>query len=159
MNGLFFEDIRPGDRLAPNCKGPITPVHIMRWSAAIENWHRIHYDRPFATGHDGLPELLVNGSWKQHFLIQTLTDWAGETGWVWKVKFQYRRMNVAGDTLSAWARVERTEDASAFGLVHLAVGIIDQAGEDGTPGNAVLVFQKRGGPRIPYPFDPGVLAS
>ena len=26
-------------------KGPLTTVHLMRWSAAMENWHKIHYDQ------------------------------------------------------------------------------------------------------------------
>jgi acyl dehydratase len=159
MSELFLEDINVGDEVRPDGKGPMTPAHIMRWSSAIENWHRIHYDRPFATGHDGLPELLINGSWKQHFLIQLLTDWAGDTGWVWKVKFQYRRMNISGETLTAWARVEKKEHKGAFGLVYLAVGIRNQESEEGTPGNAVLIFPKRNGPRIPYPFDPTMLGS
>ena len=51
-------------------KGPFTTAHLMRWSAAMENWHKIHYDLPFATGHDKLPGLLINGSLKQQFIAQ-----------------------------------------------------------------------------------------
>jgi hydroxyacyl-ACP dehydratase HTD2-like protein with hotdog domain len=36
-------------------QGTISTAHIMRWSAAVENWHRIHYDHRFATEHDKLP--------------------------------------------------------------------------------------------------------
>ncbi len=56
--------IEVGTRLPELVKGPITTQHLMRWSSAIENWHRIHYDKPFAIEHDKLPGLLVNGSWK-----------------------------------------------------------------------------------------------
>jgi acyl dehydratase len=73
----YFEDIQTGASITGLSKGPMTAMHIMRWSAAIENWHRIHYDRDFATGHDGLPDILVNGSWKQHVMVQMLKDWAG----------------------------------------------------------------------------------
>ena len=62
--------------------GPFTTAHLMRWSAAMENWHKIHYDLPFATEHDKLPGLLINGSLKQQFLAQSLKDWAGPTVWV-----------------------------------------------------------------------------
>ena len=47
----------------------------MRWSAATENWHPLHFDWKYATEHDGLPDVLVSGSWKQHVLIQLLSDW------------------------------------------------------------------------------------
>ena len=58
-----FEDLQVGDEIKSLVRGPITTSHLMRWSAAIENWHRIHYDLPFATEHDKLPALPVNGSW------------------------------------------------------------------------------------------------
>jgi hydroxyacyl-ACP dehydratase HTD2-like protein with hotdog domain len=77
---MYFEDIAVGDSLAPVVKGPMTTAHIMRWSAAMENWHRIHYDWRFATQHDGLPDVLVNGSWKQHVLVQLLKDGLGNNG-------------------------------------------------------------------------------
>ena len=66
---LSFEDVAVGDELPALVRGPLTSTHVMRWSAAIENWHRIHYDQPFAVGHDGLPGLLINGSFKQHLLV------------------------------------------------------------------------------------------
>jgi hydroxyacyl-ACP dehydratase HTD2-like protein with hotdog domain len=58
---LAFEDVEVGQEAGPMRKGPFTTAHLMRWSAAMENWHKIHYDLPFATGHDKLPGLLING--------------------------------------------------------------------------------------------------
>lgn len=58
----FFEDIAVDEQLPPLTKGPLTSIHLMRWSAAIENWHRVHYDHRYATEHDGVPDILVNGS-------------------------------------------------------------------------------------------------
>ena len=54
---------------------------------------------------DKLPDVMVNGTWKQNVMIQLLTDWVGETGWLWKTRFQFRGMNVPGDLLTAWGRV------------------------------------------------------
>ena len=154
-----FEDIEVGQEVPSVTKGPMSTAHIMRWSAAMENWHRIHYDWKYATEHDKLPDVLVNGSWKQHVMIQLVTDWAGDTGWPWKIGFQFRGMNVPGDTLSAWGRVVGKEDCGRFGLVMLEIGLRNQRGEEGTPGNATVVLPKRDGPPVPYPFDPAVLGS
>src|ERR1041384_5584392 len=77
-----FEDVAVGDVVGPLVRGPMTPMHLFRWSAAIENWHRIHYDDPFAREHDGLPGLLVNGSWKQHVLVQLMREWLEPEGWL-----------------------------------------------------------------------------
>jgi len=148
----LFDDVRAGMVLAPLHKGPLTTMHLMRWSAAMENWHRIHYDRSFAVEHDRLPDLLVNGSLKQQFIVQLLKDWAGPDGWVWKVSVQFRAMNLVGETLRIWARVRDTREAQAFGLVGLELGILNAHGQESTPGSAVVALPYRGGPPVPYPF-------
>lgn len=159
MTQVCLEDVAAGMALAPLVKGPMSPSHIMRWSSAIENWHRIHYDRDYAVGHDKLPDIMVNGSWKQHVLVQLLTDWAGDGGWLWKCSFQFRGMNVPGETLSAWARVTAVAEAGAFGLVDLEIGLVNDAGTESTPGTATVVLPRRNGPAVPYPFDPAVLGA
>jgi acyl dehydratase len=154
---MHFEDIQAGDHVPPVSKGPMSTAHVMRWSAAMENWHRIHYDKEYATQHDGLPDVLVNGSWKQHVLVQLLTDWVGETGWLLRMKFQYRGMNVPGDTLTAWGRVTGKEERNGLGLVNVEIGLKNQEGVEGSPGTATVVVPLRQGRPVPYPFDPRIL--
>jgi acyl dehydratase len=154
---VYFDDVVAGQELPTIRKGPMSTAHIMRWSASMENWHRIHYDWHYATGHDKLPNVLVNGSWKQHVLVQLLTDWVGETGWLWRMKFQYRGMNVPGDTLTAWGRVNSIERQGDFGLVHVEMGLKDQNGTESSPGSATVVLPRRGGSPVPYPFNPALL--
>ncbi|EQD56663.1 hypothetical protein B2A_05148, partial [mine drainage metagenome] len=116
------------------------------------------YDLPFATGHDKLPGLLVNGSLKQQFIVQLLKDWAGATGWVWKVRFQFRAMNVAGERLRVWAKVTglRRIDGSDHpcGLVEVDLGMRNAANVESTPGSATVALPLRDGPALPYPFVP-----
>jgi acyl dehydratase len=159
MDALFFEDTTVGMDVPTLVKGPISPAHLMRWSAATENWHRIHYDWRYATEHDHLPDILVSGSWKQNVLIQLLADWVGESGWMWKIGFQFRGMNPVGDTLTAWGRVTATDKMGAFGVVKLDIGLKNQDGAEGTPGTATIVLPLRGGRAVPYPFDPALLAE
>ncbi|AUT70857.1 acyl dehydratase [Paraburkholderia hospita] len=157
MAALCFEDVETGTEIPPVVKGPMTTAHIMRWSASMENWHRIHYDWRFATGHDKLPDVMVNGSWKQHIMLQLLTDWVGESGWAWKLQFQFRGMNVPGDVITAWGRVTGRERRGGYGLVHLEIGLRNQQGRESTPGTATVVLPMRHGAPVPYPFDPAVL--
>lgn len=154
---IVFENVAVGDDIPVLVKGPMTTAHIIRWSAAMENWHKIHYDWRYATEHDGLPDVLINGSWKQHVLAQVLVDWVGETGWLWKMNFQYRGMNIPGDTLTAWGRVTGKSRRGAYGVIELDIGLKDQNGKEGSPGSAVVVLPIEGGPAVPYPFDPAVL--
>lgn len=149
---VVFEDIAPGHEIGPLVKGPLATMHLMRWSAAMENWHRIHYDRTFAQEHDKLPDILINGSLKQQFILQLLKDWAGRNGWVWKVGFQFRAMNVVNETLTVWARVKDKRDVGPYGLVELELGIRNAAAVDSTPGTATVALPHRNGPPVPYPF-------
>ena len=151
---LAFEDVEVGQEAGGRRMGPFTTAHLMRWSAAMENWHRIHYDLPFATGHDKLPGLLINGSLKQQLIAQVLKDWAGPRGWVWKIAFQFRAMNLAGERLELWSRVTATERAAAYGLVTLELGIRGEQGAESTPGRATVALPFRGGPAVPNPFVP-----
>jgi len=144
----LFGDLTTGQHIASLTRGPLLPPHLMRWSAAIENWHRIHYDTPFAIGHDGLPGLLINGSWKQHLVLQLLRSWVGTSGWVWKVDFEFRAMNVVGETLEAWGEITGLRDLGEVGLVELRTGIRNQDGVESTPGTARVLVPKADGPGL-----------
>lgn len=47
------------------------PTLLMRFSAATANAHRIHYDRPYATGVEGYPGLVVQGPLMTLLLAET----------------------------------------------------------------------------------------
>lgn len=152
MASLFYEDI-PLDRpLLRLTKGPMSTAHIMRWSAAVENWHRIHYDHRFATGHDGLPDVLVNGSWKQHVLVQLMKDALGPESWLWRIRFRYQKMDVAGDTVVAEAVATAKQEIGGLGFVTCRVSLRDQNDKVSTAGGAIGVIALRNGPKVPYPF-------
>ena len=153
-----FEDVSQGMELPFLEKGPLGPIHLFRWSAAMENWHRIHYDRQFAVEHDKLQDLLINGSLKQQFLVQLVKDWAGRDGWVWKVGFQFRAMNYVGQTLKVWGKVKSMQRLPDYGLVVVELGILDGDGKESTPGEATVALPYRDGWPVPYPFTPPVSA-
>ncbi|HVW17750.1 MAG TPA: hypothetical protein VHB30_05830 [Solirubrobacteraceae bacterium] len=153
--GRVFEDVALGDSLPEVVRGPMTSAHVMRWSAAIENWHRIHYDHPFAVEHDGLPGLLLNGTFKQHLLVQLMRGWLEPAGWLARIQMSFRGMDLVGDTLTAWGRVIQATERDGLGHVVCEIGIRNQRGEDGTTGEATGVLPLRDGPPVPYPF-PGL---
>lgn len=156
---LCFDQVGLEDDEITLIRGPLGTPHLMRWSAAVENWHKIHYDQPFATGHDGLPGLLVNGSLKQQFLLHLLKDWAGPSGFVWKVSFQFRAMTLVGDSLTLWARPVTKTALEDFGLVELELGIRNSDGSETTPGRAIVALPYDVDRPVPYPFVPPVLSA
>ncbi len=149
---MYYEDVAEGQNLSSYVLGPLTPTHVFRWSAAIENWHRIHYDQDFAIYHEGLPNILVNGSWKQSIMPGYLKDLCLPDGWMWKVSFQHRAMIVPGDTLTCWAKVTSKSVKDGLGFIDLEVGMKTQDDIETCPGLATIVLPLKGGRPIPYPF-------
>ncbi len=154
METLYYEDISTGMEIPSLVKGPISTIHMMRWSSAMENWHRIHYDHPFAIQHEKLPNVLVQGSWKQQVLVQLMKDWVGHTGWLWKISFQFRAMDLPGSILTAWGRVKDKYVIDGLGYAECEIGLRNQQCQESTPGFATVVVPLRDGRRVPYPFIP-----
>lgn len=149
-----FEDFSVGGAIGPLHKGRITTAHIMRWSASVENWHRIHYDQAFATGHDGLPDVVINGSWKQHILVQVMKDTLGPDGWLWKIKFRYRKLDVAGEPITALGEVTGAVECDGLGFITCRIRLEVADGGLSTDGFALGVVPLRGGRAVSYPFVP-----
>lgn len=149
-----FEDVIVDEALPELVKGPLTLLHLVRWSAATENWHRIHYDRDYATNHDKLPDVLVNGSLKQQFILQLLKDWAGLEGWAYKARFQFRAMDTVGATLRVWGKVSGKQACPDYGMVRLTIGMSGRDGAESVRGEALVALPYRDGSAVPYPFVP-----
>ena len=150
---IYYEDVNEGDELPKYVYKP-TPTHLFRWSAAIENFHRIHYDLDFGLNHDRNPSILVHGSWKQSVVPQFLKDWTLPNGWPWKARFEHRAMLVPGDILIMWGRVTSKYESNQMGFVELEIGMKTHDGVESMPGTATVVLPLRDGPPIPYPFVP-----
>jgi len=53
------------------------PVTLFRYSALTFNGHRIHYDRPYATGVEGYPGLVVHAPLIATWLVELVREHAG----------------------------------------------------------------------------------
>ena len=151
----YYEDVTEGMELPKYIYRP-TPTHLFRWSAAIENFHRIHYDLDFGLNHDKNPSILVHGSWKQSVVPQYLKDWTLPGGWPWKAQFEHRAMLVPGDVLIMWGKVTDKQEKGGMGFVDLEIGMKTHDGIESMPGFATVVLPLKDGPPIPYPFVPPV---
>lgn len=146
---MEFQSLAVGDRLPSLVKGPMSTMHVMRWSAAIENWHRIHYDYPFATEHDGLPNVIVNGSWKQHVLAQLVTEWAGTDASLLSLEYKYSGLDLVGSTITANGEVAELDPREGYGLVTCHLTLSNETPTITTEGRAVLAVPLRAGDTVP----------
>ena len=140
----YFEDITVGETLMPVVKGPITTTHLVRWAAANGNYARIHWDLPFAQLRQGLANVVVNGSLKNQYLGQLLTDFAGVEGWLKRFSVQHRGMDYPGDVLTASGAVTGKREADGYGYVDCTVVLDNSRGGQTAAGQATVILPKRG---------------
>ena len=159
--GVFDEALRSsastriGEEFGPVSYGPLTVMHLMRWGAAMENWHRIHYDFSFSVEHEGLPGPVINGSWKQQVLAQLLKEWAGPTGWLLALRFEFRGMDIVGDTLQAAGRVVSADELGDHTDFTCSIELTNSSGSSTTVGEAVVRLPTRAGGTVAYPIASG----
>ncbi|MFC1939527.1 MaoC family dehydratase N-terminal domain-containing protein [Chloroflexota bacterium] len=151
---VYYDDIAVGMELPKLTKGPWSMSHIVRWSAAQENWERKVNDYRYATKYEGLTDVVISGNWKKYVLAQLFKDWAGHGGWLWKLSIRYQKSHFPGDMVIAWAKVSKKYEVNGLGFVEMDCGIRNQNEEETTPSWATVVLPLRGGNEVPYPFVP-----
>jgi len=92
---------------------------LFRFSALTYNAHRIHYDRPYATGIEGYPGLVVHGPLLALLALELPRRHRPELA-VTEFRYRLRRPAFADTPLRAWAA-----PAGPDGSVELATGALD----------------------------------
>jgi 3-methylfumaryl-CoA hydratase len=87
-----------------------TAVDLFMFSAASWLLHRIHYDTPFTTEHDGHPALLIHGPLQGVYLVQTAESWLGEGARLETISYRHLAPAYLGDTLECGGKVLDVDD-------------------------------------------------
>ena len=139
-----FEDISVGAELEKVIKGPLTTTHLVRWAAANGNYSRIHWDLPFAQIHQGLPNVVVNGSLKNQYLGQLMIKFAGPEGWFKRFYVEHRGMDYPGDIITASGTVTAIREVGNYGHVECEVNLNNNRGDQTASGRGTVVLPKKG---------------
>jgi hydroxyacyl-ACP dehydratase HTD2-like protein with hotdog domain len=132
-------------------KGPITSSHIVRWCAAQENWHKVHYDERFAREVDGLESVIINGSLKQEFLVQAAEELMPDGGWLWNLRVRFLAADAVGDHLEIWCVARDVRAEEGFELHRMELEIRNRARGVTTIGVAQSLLDRSGTPVIALP--------
>ena len=143
-NQKHFEDISVGMELEAVVKGPLTTTHLVRWAAANGNYARIHWDLPFAQVHQGLPNVVVNGSLKNQYLGQLMIKFAGPEGWFKRFYVEHRGMDYPGDIITASGAVTAVREVGNYGHVDCEVNLTNNRGDQTASGRGTVVIPKNG---------------
>jgi acyl dehydratase len=135
---VSFSEVAVGDPLPELSLGPITEVDVVRWCVAVENYHRIHYDLPFATDHEGLEAVIVNGPFKLAMLTRLLTDWLPEGGRLRSIRCRHTAPTYVGETLHAGGVITSKTVDDAVGLLGVDLHLTSDNRGDVCPASAFV---------------------
>jgi len=141
-NQLCFEDVKEGTEITPLIKNP-TPMQLVKFAGASEDFNPIHYDKDKALA-DGLPGTIVHGRLKNAFLIQVMTDWIGDAGWLKKIAIQHRAMDLPGSPIACKGTVTKKYTDNGENLVDCEVWTENSKGEKTAPATATVRLPVRG---------------
>lgn len=86
-------------RAVPVVERAPEPVDLFMFSAAAWLLHRIHYDLPFTTEHEGHPNLLIHGPLQGNYMIQSIQWWLGPGAKLRRISYRHTAPAYLGDTL------------------------------------------------------------
>jgi hydroxyacyl-ACP dehydratase HTD2-like protein with hotdog domain len=139
---IYFEDVNVGDVIPTNVE-VVHQAQMFFFSAATYNGHRIHYDRPWAVGVEGYPDVLVHGPLQAALMAKTLTDWIGPAGRLVRLALQNRASAFPGEELRFAGTITGKRQENGEALVDL--DIHEEKGESQIlmPGSATVALPTR----------------
>jgi acyl dehydratase len=139
----YWEDVEEGQEVPPFAQ-KVGYMELNRFAGANDELVPIHMDPDYAKNVAKLPDVIVMGNLKLAYIANALTDWAGDEGWIEKLRIEYRKMDVVNTTLTAKAKVTNKYEQDGRHLLDLDIWVENEQGEVTTPGSAVLRLPSRG---------------
>lgn len=103
-----------GDEVPPVCHDP-DEIDLFMFSAASWLIHRVHYDEPFTTGHDGHRGLLVHGPLQGSWMMHAVASWLGHRARPRSITYRHSAPALAGDSIECGGSVTAVDaEAGTF---------------------------------------------
>jgi acyl dehydratase len=120
----------------------------------FNNWdsiQRVHWDQELANA-VGVRMMYDIGPMRQAMLCHYCTNFAGDDGWVYRIRFSLRNFNYVGDVTWITGIISDARDDATLGpLVELRLEGTNQRGKQNMEGTATILVasRKRGPARLP----------
>ncbi len=149
---LFWEDVKEGEEITPLTKIATTQM-LVKWAGASGDINPLHWDNSFAAV-QGVGKPVVHGALKRQWLIQLMTDWIGEEGFLKRFSCRYRAMDYPramktitepeeGETWTCKGKVTKKYIENGEHRLDCNIKIENGKGETTTPGRATVVLPTR----------------
>jgi len=152
---IYWEDVNTGQEI-PTLTKIASTLTLVKWAGAFGDFNPLHYENDFAVNYMRTPGIIVHGTLKRQWLIQMLTDWAGDGGWLKRIQTQFRAMDYPrkmknligpsdeGDTLYCRGKVTGKSVMDGEHLVECEIWLENSKSEVTTSGTATVILPSRG---------------
>ena len=168
----WWDDVQVGDKLNTLIKGPLTPTAEIAFESYLgiylvgnkvaanlyakhpalmipneqgipEPPQRVHWDNAFTQRLLGLPGAYDLGPERCSWLIQGMTDWIGDAGFLTRIEVQYRKFNYMGDVTWIRGRVNEKFERDGKAYARVQVECMNHRDEVTAAGTAEVELPKR----------------
>jgi len=136
-NKLKGKDIAIGYELPTLVKAEISLQDLVEWCGVEGDYLNIHYDK-VAAEKAGLPDCLVQGTYKLCLLGRMVTDWLGDGGNLNSIAIKYIGMDFPGSTLECKGMVSSKVKRRGSYLLGLDVWVENAKGDKTAVGTAAV---------------------
>ena len=135
---LYYEDVEVGTGI-PTLEKRLSNAQLQMYSAIQRNVHRIHYDQVFARSEEH-PDVIVQGPLYGAFVVQLVTDWIGDEGFLKRISYSNRGRGIPGDVLTCKGKVTKKYEQDGQHFVECEVWEENQRGEVLVPASALGIL-------------------
>ena len=150
---IYWEDISLGQDI-PSLTKVATTLTLVKWAGAYGDYNPLHYDNDFAVNFMKTGGIIVHGTLKRQWLIQMLTDWVGDDGWLKRIQTSFKAMDYPrrmktlavpedGDTWQCKGKVTGKSENGSQHIVECDIWLENSKGEITTSGTATLLLPAR----------------
>jgi acyl dehydratase len=105
---LTIDQVAKGDELPP-LEVDVSATTIVLGALASRDWRPMHHDKDFAIHRNGTQDIFMNTPNQAAWFERYLSDWAGPTGRLGRIKFRMHDSVFPGDTIRFQGVVENVE--------------------------------------------------
>ncbi len=139
---VYYEDVSVDMELPELTYGPVTTEMMVRFAAARNNFHPIHYDKDVARA-EGHPDVLIQGPLKLALFDRLIREWIGEEGALKKISATYRATDLPGNTLLIKGKVLSKSIEGDDCTIYCELWAENETGKTTTNGSAVVTLPRK----------------
>ena len=150
---IYWEDVNIGQEIPALTKIATTQA-LVKWAGAFGDFNPLHFENDFAINAMGAPGVIAHGTLKRQWLIQMMTDWIGDEGWLKRMNTQFKSMDQPrkmkglatpqdGDTWYCKGKVTAKSEKGGEHIVECDIWLENSQGVITTSGNATVTLPAR----------------